>query len=185
MNPDENRDFVAQILMEIKLKYGIDNLLFGMKEQDVTKILGKPDTQYKDEEENVVFMYNARKLRLIFYKEEDFRLGYMTTTNPIIKLFNTTVIGKNVKIYQGVTLGALAVRKEDAQTKRHPTIEDNVVIYANSTILGGKTVIGHDSIIGGNTWITESVIPHSVAYNKSQIVITDKKDFTEPLNFII
>lgn len=81
--------------MEIKLKYGIDNLLFGMKEQDVTKILGKPDTQYKDEEENVVFMYNARKLRLIFYKEEAFRLGYMTTTNPIVKLFNTTVIGKN------------------------------------------------------------------------------------------
>ena len=81
--------------MEIKLKYGIDNLLFGMKEQDVTKILGKPDTQYKDEEENVVFMYNARKLRLIFYKEENFRLGYMTTTNPIVKLFNTTVIGKN------------------------------------------------------------------------------------------
>lgn len=81
--------------MEIKLKYGVDNLLFGMKEQDVTKILGKPDTQYKDEEENVVFMYNSRKLRLIFYKEESFRLGYMTTTNPIIKLFNTTVIGKN------------------------------------------------------------------------------------------
>ena len=95
MNPDENRDFLAQIHMEIKLKYGIDNLLFGMKEQDVTKILGKPDTQYKDEEENVVFMYNARKLRLIFYKEEAFKLGYMTTTNPIVKLFNTTIIGKN------------------------------------------------------------------------------------------
>ena len=81
--------------MEIKLKYGIDNLLFGMKEQDVTKILGKPDTQYKDEEENVVFMYNARKLRLIFYKEEDFKLGYVTTTNSVVKLFNTTIIGKN------------------------------------------------------------------------------------------
>ena len=81
--------------MEIKLKYGIDNLLFGMKEQDVTKILGKPDTQYKDEEENVVSMYNARKLRLIFYKEEAFRLGYMTTSNPIVKLVNTTIIGKN------------------------------------------------------------------------------------------
>ena len=81
--------------MEIKLKYGINNLLFGMKEQDVTKILGKPDTQYKDEEENVVFMYNARKLRLIFYKEEAFKLGYMTTTNPIVKLFNTTLIRKN------------------------------------------------------------------------------------------
>ena len=81
--------------MEIKLKYGIDNLLFGMKEQDVTKILGKPDTQYKDEEENVVFMYNSRKLRLIFYKEEDFKLGYLTTTNPMVKLFHTTVMGKN------------------------------------------------------------------------------------------
>ena len=81
--------------MEIKLKYGIDNLLFGMKEQDVTKILGKPDTQYKDEEENIVFMYNARKLRLIFYKEEAYKLGYMTTSNPIVKLFNTTIIGKN------------------------------------------------------------------------------------------
>jgi hypothetical protein len=81
--------------MEIKLKYGIDNLLFGMKEQDVTKILGKPDTQYKDEEENVVFMYNARKLRLIFYKEEDFKLGYITTTNPVVKLLNTLIIGKN------------------------------------------------------------------------------------------
>jgi hypothetical protein len=81
--------------MEIKLKYGIDNLLFGMKEQDVTKVLGKPDTQYKDEEENVVFMYNARKLRLIFYKEEDFKLGYITTTNPVVKLVNTLIVGKN------------------------------------------------------------------------------------------
>ena len=81
--------------MEIKLKYGIDNLLFGMKEQDVTKILGKPDSSYKDEDENVIFVYNSRKLRLTFYKEEDFRLGYMTTSNPIIKLFNTTLIGKN------------------------------------------------------------------------------------------
>ena len=81
--------------MEIKLKYGIDNLLFGMKEQDVTKILGKPDSSYKDEDENVVFVYNSRKLRLTFYKEEDYRLGYMTTSNPIVKLFNTTLIGKN------------------------------------------------------------------------------------------
>ena len=81
--------------MDIKLKYGIDNLLFGMKEQDVTKILGKPDSSYKDEDENVIFVYNSRKLRLTFYKEEDYRLGYMTTSNPIIKLFNTTLIGKN------------------------------------------------------------------------------------------
>ncbi|MCL9769834.1 hypothetical protein NAT47_05345 [Flavobacterium sp. HXWNR69] len=81
--------------MEIKLKYGIDNLLFGMKEQDVIKILGKPDSSYKDEDENVVYVYNSRKLRLTFYKEEDFRLGYMTTSNPIVKLFNTSLISKN------------------------------------------------------------------------------------------
>ncbi|MFY7988680.1 MAG: hypothetical protein ACOVNP_07340 [Flavobacterium sp.] len=81
--------------MEIKLKYGIDNLLFGMKEQDVIKILGKPDSTYKDEDENVVFIYNSRKLRLTFYKEEDFRLGYMTTSNSMVKLFNTSLIGKN------------------------------------------------------------------------------------------
>ncbi|TXI68674.1 hypothetical protein [Flavobacterium sp. UBA6195] len=81
--------------MEIKLKYGIDNLLFGMKEHDVIKILGKPDSSYKDEDENVVFIYNSRKLRLTFYKEEDFRLGYMTTSNSMVKLFNTSLIGKN------------------------------------------------------------------------------------------
>ncbi|MFZ1529875.1 MAG: serine O-acetyltransferase EpsC [Ferruginibacter sp.] len=102
-----------------------------------------------------------------------------------IVIGETAVIGKNVKIYQGVTLGALAVRKEDAQTKRHPSIEDNVVIYANSTILGGNTVIGHDSIIGGNTWVTQSVNAHSLVYTKSETIITDRKDFTEPINFII
>jgi serine O-acetyltransferase len=71
----------------------------------------------------------------------------------------TTVIGKNVKIYQGVTLGALSVKKELAGKKRHPTIEDNVTIYAHTTVLGGSTVIGRDSIIGGNVWITRPV-PH-------------------------
>ncbi len=97
----------------------------------------------------------------------------------------TTVIGNSVKIYQGVTLGALSVRKEEAQQKRHPTIEDNVVIYAGSTILGGSTVIGHDSIIGGNTWVTASVPPFSVVYHKNQTVVSDRRDYTEPLNFII
>lgn len=74
----------------------------------------------------------------------------------------TTIIGKNVKIYQGVTLGALSVKKELQDKKRHPTIEDNVTIYANATILGGKTVIGKGSVIGGNTWITESVPENSI-----------------------
>ncbi len=72
------------------------------------------------------------------------------------------VIGNNVKIYQGVTLGALSVKKELMNKKRHPTIEDDVTIYANATILGGNTVIGKKSIIGGNTWVTESVAPESI-----------------------
>lgn len=76
-------------------------------------------------------------------------------------------IGNRVRIYQGVTLGALAVEKRLASQKRHPTIEDDVVIYANATILGGKTVIGHDSIVGGNAWITASVPPFSQVGNGS------------------
>jgi serine O-acetyltransferase len=70
------------------------------------------------------------------------------------------IIGNNVKIYQGVTLGALSVKKELMDKKRHPTIEDNVTIYANATILGGETVIGKGSVIGGNTWVTKSVPPN-------------------------
>lgn len=71
----------------------------------------------------------------------------------------TTIIGNNVKIYQGVTLGALSVKKELMDKKRHPTIEDDVTIYANATILGGQTVIGKGSTVGGNTWVTKSVEP--------------------------
>lgn len=102
-----------------------------------------------------------------------------------IVIGETCVIGRNVKIYQGVTLGALYVGKNLAGSKRHPTIEDNVVIYSNSTILGGDTVIGHDSVVGGNTWLTESIPPFSVAYHKPSITIRDSKKFVEPLNFVI
>ncbi len=80
----------------------------------------------------------------------------------------TTVIGRNVKLYQGVTLGALVVEKE-LQSKRHPTLEDNVVVYSNATILGGNTVIGHDSIIGGSAWLTQSVPPFSSVTHQSEI----------------
>ena len=80
----------------------------------------------------------------------------------------TTVIGDNVKLYQGVTLGALSVKKEMALEKRHPTLEDNVVIYSNATILGGNTVIGTKSIIGGSVWITESVPPFSTIYYSAE-----------------
>lgn len=73
----------------------------------------------------------------------------------------TAELGDDVKLYQGVTLGGLSVRKEDARTKRHPTIGDRVVLYAGATILGGSTVVGHDSVIGGNVWLTRSVPPFS------------------------
>ncbi len=90
-----------------------------------------------------------------------------------IVIGETTNIGNHVKIYQGVTLGALSVKKEDASNKRHPTIEDRVVIYAGSSILGGQTTIGHDSIIGGNVWLTKSVAPFSKIYYKASMTNTD------------
>lgn len=102
-----------------------------------------------------------------------------------IVIGETANIGNNVKLYQGVTLGALQVAKEFASKKRHPTIEDNVVIYANATILGGETIIGRDSLIGGNVWITKSILPNSVVYHKSEIKVKDKTPFEEPINFSI
>lgn len=83
----------------------------------------------------------------------------------------TTIIKDNVKIYQGVTLGALSVDRKLRKSKRHPTIEDNVTIYANATILGGDTVIGANSIIGGNVWLTTSVPKNSIVTHTPQITI--------------
>ncbi|MCC5919045.1 MAG: serine acetyltransferase [Cyclobacteriaceae bacterium] len=85
----------------------------------------------------------------------------------------TTIIGKRVKIYQGVTLGALSVKKEDARSQRHPILEDGVVVYAGATILGGTTVIGKDSVIGGNVWLTQSVPPQSKVYYKAKMSHSD------------
>ena len=102
-----------------------------------------------------------------------------------IVIGETTIIGDNVKIYQGVTLGALNVSKDKASMKRHPTIEDNVIIYSGATILGGDTIIGKGSVIGGNVWITNSVPSNSVVYHKSEIHVKDNQQFPEPLNFVI
>lgn len=102
-----------------------------------------------------------------------------------IVIGETAVIGKHVKLYQGVTLGAITVEKSMARTKRHPTIEDNVVIYAGSTILGGETTIGHHTVVGGNTWITESIMPYSVVYRNHRVEIKDHKDFITPIDYVI
>ncbi len=83
----------------------------------------------------------------------------------------TTHIGNHVKLYQGVTLGALSVDKSMASQKRHPTIQDHVVIYAGATILGGETIVGNHSVIGGNVWLTRGVAAYSVVYHKPQIEV--------------
>jgi serine O-acetyltransferase len=98
----------------------------------------------------------------------------------------TAVIGDRVKLYQGVTLGAASVRKDLANTKRHPTVGDDVVIYANATILGGDTIIGAGSIIGGNVWVTRSVPPGSVVSHESTIArIRDAAQQDDLLEFHI
>ncbi|QJP35478.1 serine acetyltransferase [Nonlabens sp. Ci31] len=86
----------------------------------------------------------------------------------------TSEIHDNVKIYQGVTLGALKIKKQLKNIKRHPTIEKNVVIYANASILGGDTVIGENSIIGGNTWLTASVPKNSTVLHTPEVQIFTK-----------
>ena len=102
-----------------------------------------------------------------------------------IVIGETTIIGKNVKIYQGVTLGALSVDKKMQSTKRHPTIEDDVIIYSQAVILGGETVVGKNSVIGGNAWITNSIVPNSIVYNKSEVRVRSNVELEQTIDFII
>jgi serine O-acetyltransferase len=93
-----------------------------------------------------------------------------------IVIGETAVIGDRVKLYQGVTLGALSVSKNDAEKKRHPTLEDGVVVYAGATILGGETIIGRNSIVGGNVWLTRSIPANSKIYYQAKMYEGDKED---------
>jgi serine O-acetyltransferase len=94
----------------------------------------------------------------------------------------TTTIGANVKLYQGVTLGALSIPKDERgrvirDTKRHPTVEDGVTIYANATVLGGRTVVGADSVVGGSVFVTESVPPSTrVALRPPEVMVRARAD---------
>lgn len=92
-----------------------------------------------------------------------------------IVIGETAQIGDHVKLYQGVTLGALSVDKSLGFIKRHPTVQDHVVIYSGATILGGETVIGHHSVIGGNVWITKSIPPGSLVYHNPEITVVEGK----------
>lgn len=91
-----------------------------------------------------------------------------------IVIGETCIIGDHVKLYQGVTLGAMSVDKSLAFTKRHPTVEDHVIIYSGATILGGDCTIGHHSIIGGNVWLTKSIPPYSTVYHRPDIEVVEQ-----------
>ena len=105
----------------------------------------------------------------------------------------TCQIGNHVKLYQGVTLGALSFPTDAdgsllRNTKRHPTIEDRVVVYANATVLGGNTVVGHDSVIGSSVWLTHSVEPHTTVLMekpKLRMRAETPEDFSPEANFQI
>lgn len=97
--------------------------------------------------------------------------GFFIDHGTGVVIGETCEIGKRVKLYQGVTLGALSFAQDESGNlvkgvKRHPNVEDHVIIYAGATILGGETTIGHHSVIGGNVWLTHSIPPHSKVYNQ-------------------
>ena len=112
--------------------------------------------------------------------------GFFIDHGTGVVIGETCVIGSHVKLYQGVTLGALSFAK-DATTgalvkgiKRHPDVEDNVIIYAGATVLGGDTVIGRDSIIDGNVWLTHSVPPGTRVYNRTPTPEIRRRDAGRP-----
>ena len=110
--------------------------------------------------------------------------GFFLDHGTGVVIGETSQIGSNVKIYQGVTLGALSARRSTNSTpllaKRHPTIEDHVTIYAGATILGGETVIGRGSVIGGNVWLTASVPPGSKVFGQQRSGSPEESLVDEP-----
>lgn len=111
--------------------------------------------------------------------------GFFIDHGTGIVIGETAVVGNNVKIFQGVTLGALSVDKWRKDTKRHPTVEENVVLYAGCTILGGNTVIGHNCVIGGNVWLTQSVLPYSTVVNQGKVSILQRQFDENYFDFVI
>ena len=116
--------------MKINLKNGIDKLLFGMKQKDVTAIYGKPDRNYKDEDDNVILVYNALKMRLTFYKEEDFKLGYIVASSPELQLFGNIVLNRNINEVKKelAAKGITKFTQEEFDTFENYFNEDNWII---------------------------------------------------------
>lgn len=113
--------------MIVKLKEGIDKLLFGMKQNDVTALYGKPSRQYRDEDDNLIFAYNSLKMRLTFYKEEELKLGYIVASSPDLDLFGNKIIGKKIGDAKNdlATKGIVKFTQEDFDTYENYFNEDN------------------------------------------------------------
>ena len=117
--------------MEIKLKNGIDKLVFGMKPKDVVGILGLPSKQFLDEDENKIYQYNHEKLHLTFYEDEDFRLGYIVCANENLKLLNKKIINQNIfEIQKSLEIDGLKFILEDFDTFEHYFNENNWLILS-------------------------------------------------------
>ena len=116
--------------MKINLKNGIDKLLFGMKQNDVIALYGKPDRNYKDEDDNLIFAYNALKMRLTFYQEEEFKLGYIVASSADLELFGNTIIGKKINDVKKelASKGIAKFTEEDFDTFENYFNEDNWII---------------------------------------------------------
>ena len=113
--------------MKINLKNGIDKLLFGMKQNDVVALYGKPNRNYKDEDDNVILAYNTLKMRLTFYQEEDLKLGYIVASSPDLELFGNKFIGKPISEVKKelVAKNITKFTQEDFDTYENYFNEDN------------------------------------------------------------
>lgn len=116
--------------MKINLKNGIENLIFGMKQNHVTALYGNPDRNYRDEDDNVIFGYNKLKMRLTFYKDEEFKMGYIVASSPDLELFSNKVIGKKIsEVKKELTSrGITKFTQEDFDTFENYFNEENWII---------------------------------------------------------
>jgi hypothetical protein len=117
--------------MKINPKTGMDKLIFGMKQKDVIAIYGNPDKQFNDEENNVIFLYNSKKLRLTFYEDESLKLGYLISSNPDLELFSEKIIGKPIKEVEKIVedKGIKSLEIENFDTVYNYFNESNWMIF--------------------------------------------------------
>ena len=117
--------------MKIIPKNGIDRLVFGMKQNDVLSIYGKPDKQFKDEDQNIIFIYNDLQLQMSFYEEEDFRLGYLICSNPELKISDNIIIGKTIEVLKSELPTFKTWEKENFDLAENYFNEENWLILVS------------------------------------------------------